>query len=180
MVLSQLVGNVRDVKLPKLTNASTAFAEVAAVHGARFEKTPECFHPTIRGLLERAVGMSAAEYIRNRRVCSQLTKGHCVGEELVQITRRSCRTPTRPTRSAVSRFCGTALFRGRAGEQGAWTAGILLRDCDEQGVRSVFSSFGPPRDSLHPGRNGCRSPIALKRTEARRSFAKPLRVPSVT
>jgi aspartyl-tRNA(Asn)/glutamyl-tRNA(Gln) amidotransferase subunit A len=71
-VIGQLVAEVRNVQLPKLTTVSTALAEVAALHGARFEKTPEAFHPAIRVNLARAVRISAAEYIRNRRELDQL------------------------------------------------------------------------------------------------------------
>jgi aspartyl-tRNA(Asn)/glutamyl-tRNA(Gln) amidotransferase subunit A len=73
-VLRRLTGEVREVRLPKLASAGTAYGEVAALHGPRFEKTPEVFHPAIRKNLERAIKFSAAEYIRNRREIDQLRR----------------------------------------------------------------------------------------------------------
>jgi aspartyl-tRNA(Asn)/glutamyl-tRNA(Gln) amidotransferase subunit A len=73
-VFRKLVADIRDIHLPRLSNASTVFAEVSALHGERFEKTPEAFHPAIRVNLERAVKVSAAEYIRNRRELDQLRR----------------------------------------------------------------------------------------------------------
>jgi aspartyl-tRNA(Asn)/glutamyl-tRNA(Gln) amidotransferase subunit A len=67
VVLRRLAASVRDVELPRITVPSTTFAEVAALHSERFEKTPEVFHPSIRPLLERAGKISAGDYIRNRQ-----------------------------------------------------------------------------------------------------------------
>ena len=44
-VFRKLVADVRDIQLPRLSNASTAFAEVSALHGERFERRQK---PSIR------------------------------------------------------------------------------------------------------------------------------------
>jgi aspartyl-tRNA(Asn)/glutamyl-tRNA(Gln) amidotransferase subunit A len=74
VVLRHLAASVRDVELPQIAVPSTVFAEVAALHSQRFEKTPEVFHPSIRPLLERAGKVSAGEYIRNRQTLWELRR----------------------------------------------------------------------------------------------------------
>jgi Asp-tRNA(Asn)/Glu-tRNA(Gln) amidotransferase A subunit family amidase len=72
--LRRSAASARDVELPQITVPSTVFAEVAALHSERLEKTPEVFHPSIRPLLQRAGKISAGEYIRNRQALWELRR----------------------------------------------------------------------------------------------------------
>ena len=74
VVLRHLAGAMRDVEFPQINIPSTTFAEVAALHSERFEKTPGVFHATIRQSLERAGKISAGDYIRNRQALWELRR----------------------------------------------------------------------------------------------------------